>query len=57
MICKMKVLTLSFHLNQWGTSTVLGTPRNAYLTADYRTLNLGAADLGGNLVLFGPFRA
>jgi hypothetical protein len=30
----MKVLTLSFHLNQWGTSTVLGTPRNAYLTAD-----------------------
>ena len=33
-IRQVEALIPSFHLNQWGPSAALGSPRNAYLTAD-----------------------
>ena len=37
MIYKIKVLTPSFHLHQWGPLKAFGRPRNAYFAADQDT--------------------
>jgi hypothetical protein len=37
MIYQLKVLTLSFHLNQWGPLKAFGSPRSVYMAANWHT--------------------